>query len=267
MDVTLSNNDCWLPLVTHLSIILLLTATDLPGANDMPTDMLIPTMRLPPWVAALSSFLMIVTTLSAADEQAPAVPAVRSAASYVRPIILNTLGMRTERCRTSQELFRLYLAGAQRYVLSREDGAFPDVGGEHWRNIAERAPTARRSYRCCRTFGPRNSTPLPAAVDRIHHRVRGPISQGTAVSPAGRGKSRLASVVVGRRDGHRGVVCLGSTLARGARATWRTWSCFMPTASRPKNPGPGHRRHGGRDRGLEHVHPVARREYAPQASS
>src|SRR5205823_1703594 len=39
----------------------------------------------------------------------------------------------------SQALIRLYLHGAKRYVLTREDGAFPDKGTEHWRNIAERA--------------------------------------------------------------------------------------------------------------------------------
>ena len=101
--------------------------------------MLIPTMRLPPWVAALSSFLMIVMTLSAAEDKVPVAPAAPTAASYVHPIILKTLPMRYRALpERDQELFRLDLAGAQRYVLSREDGAFPDAGGEHWRNIAER---------------------------------------------------------------------------------------------------------------------------------
>src|SRR5258706_16309307 len=33
----------------------------------------------------------------------------------------------------------MYLKGARRYVLTVADGAFPNGGTEHWRNIAERA--------------------------------------------------------------------------------------------------------------------------------
>jgi hypothetical protein len=105
----------------------------------MPADTLIPTMRLRPWVAVLS-FVMVAKTLSAADERAPAVPVVRSAASYVQPIDLAALATRYQALPVrDRELIRLFLEGAQRYVLAREDGAFPDAGGEHWRNIAERA--------------------------------------------------------------------------------------------------------------------------------
>jgi hypothetical protein len=60
--------------------------------------------------------------------------------SYVHRI---DLGFLAERFRAlpdrSQALIRRYLQGAQRYVLTREDGAFPEKGSEHWRNIAERA--------------------------------------------------------------------------------------------------------------------------------
>jgi hypothetical protein len=67
-------------------------------------------------------------------------PAVHSAASYVQPIDLAALATRYRSLpERDRDLIRLYLEGAQRYVLSREDGAFPDAGGEHWRNIAERA--------------------------------------------------------------------------------------------------------------------------------
>ncbi len=63
-----------------------------------------------------------------------------SSQSYVRPIDFAFLAERfRDLPQRSQALIRLYLQSAERYVLTREDGAFPDKGTEHWRNIAERA--------------------------------------------------------------------------------------------------------------------------------
>jgi len=63
-----------------------------------------------------------------------------SAVSYVRPIDFAAL---EERCRSlpkrDQEMIQLYMDAASRYVLTPEDGVFPNKGTEHWRNIAERA--------------------------------------------------------------------------------------------------------------------------------
>lgn len=62
------------------------------------------------------------------------------ARSFVKPIDLSVFEKRYRSLPPrDQELIRLYLDGARRYVLTREDGVFPDAGTEHWRNIAERA--------------------------------------------------------------------------------------------------------------------------------
>ena len=82
--------------------------------------------------------LNLVSLLPAAgDSRAKTDP---PAASYVRPIDFALLAERFRALpERDQALIRLYLKAAQRYVLTREDGVFPDGGTEHWRNIAERA--------------------------------------------------------------------------------------------------------------------------------
>lgn len=63
-----------------------------------------------------------------------------ASASYVRPIDVAALAQRFHALpQRDQDRIRLYFDGARRYVLTLEDGVFPDKGTEHWRNIAERA--------------------------------------------------------------------------------------------------------------------------------
>ncbi len=64
-----------------------------------------------------------------------------SNASYVRPIDLAALAARARDLPPrSQAILQLYLEGARRYVLTPQDGAFPDPGGsDHFRSLAERA--------------------------------------------------------------------------------------------------------------------------------
>jgi len=62
------------------------------------------------------------------------------AESYVHTIDIGALAERFRGLpERSQALIHLYLQGAQRYVLTQADGAFPAKGSEHFRNIAERA--------------------------------------------------------------------------------------------------------------------------------
>lgn len=97
-------------------------------------------MKLGNWIA-----LLLLATVGSnqleADDGATGRPSVPPAASYVRPIDLAALARRYQALpERDRELIRLYMEGAQRYVLTRADGAFPDPGGsDHWRSIAERA--------------------------------------------------------------------------------------------------------------------------------
>jgi hypothetical protein len=62
------------------------------------------------------------------------------ASAYVKPLDLSILAERFGKLpKRDRELIGLYLKGARRYVLTVSDGAFPNGGTEHWRNIAERA--------------------------------------------------------------------------------------------------------------------------------
>jgi hypothetical protein len=198
-------------------------------------------MRLSLWVAVLS-LVMVAKTLSAGDEKAPAVPAVRSAASYVQPIDLAALAKRYRSLpERDRELFRLYLEGAQRYVLSREDGAFPDAGGEHWRNIAERAHGAavlsllpndwpvELNDRCQQQLIDSSPSSWPNIREPLF------LPPGAKIAAA-----LQASWWAGEWAPRRGFSGINSRPP--CRTTWRTWSCFMPTASRPKRTGQS--RHG-----------------------
>jgi hypothetical protein len=95
-------------------------------------------MKLQSYGAAILLSLHVVGILSGKEDSPRKVDPPSK--SYVRPIDFGALA---ERFRAlpdrNKALIHQYLQGAQRYVLTREDGAFPDKGTEHWRNIAERA--------------------------------------------------------------------------------------------------------------------------------
>lgn len=89
---------------------------------------------------SLAAILLSMTVVSALPAEEPSQATPPPSKSYVQPI---DVGFLAERFRAlperSRALVGLYLQGAERYVLTREDGVFPDGGTEHWRNIAERA--------------------------------------------------------------------------------------------------------------------------------
>jgi hypothetical protein len=93
-------------------------------------------MKLQACATAILITLIIPSALSAEDLGKEKNPPLKS---FVRPLDLRALAGRFQALpERSQALIRLYFEGARRYVLTREDGAFPAKGAEQLRNLAER---------------------------------------------------------------------------------------------------------------------------------
>jgi hypothetical protein len=95
-------------------------------------------MKLLIQAAVILLALDLVTNLQAEETAEPKTEP--SAVSYVQPIDIAALAARYRALPPrSRAVLSLYFDGARRYVLTKEDGAFPEKGPEHFRNLAERA--------------------------------------------------------------------------------------------------------------------------------